>query len=102
MKKIKVIVKRPLDIVGHEDRIPNDDKVISEIVGGNIETIFLSKDIVVLCNEDGKLLGLPHNLDLKKVRLVGTLIFAGINDQGYTDYPGDINHFRKHILGGDL
>jgi len=102
MKKIRVIVKRPLDIVGHEDRIPNDDKAISEIVGGNIETVPIGKGIAILCNEDGKLLGLPHNCDLFRMNLVGTLIFVGINDQGYTDYPGDINHFRKYILGGDL
>lgn len=102
MKRIRVIIKRPLDIVGHEDTIPNDDKLISEIIGGDIENIFLPKGIVIICNENSKWLDLPHNCDLRGMSLAGTLIFAGINDNGYTDYPGDLNHFKKYILGGDL
>lgn len=30
-------------------------------VGGYIETITLATDAVIICNEEGRLMGLPHN-----------------------------------------
>lgn len=60
MKKIKIILKK----VGEEPRIayiPNTLEAMQELVGGYIETVTLASDFIVVCNEEGRLIGLPNN-----------------------------------------
>ena len=52
---------------------------LQKTVGGYIETVTISTDVVIICNEEGKLLGLPHNCRFCGCDFVGTLIIAGID-----------------------
>ena len=77
-KKIKVIVKdpeKPARVVWISNTLEN----LQKTVGGYIETVTISTDVVIICNEEGKLLGLPHNCRLFGCDFVGTLIIAGID-----------------------
>lgn len=44
--------------------IKNDLKELQGIVGGYIETVTITSDAVVICNEEGRLLSLPYNCNI--------------------------------------
>lgn len=85
-KKIEVIVKKP-GMGFYVDHIDNTLETLQEIVGGYIETFTIAKDAVIVCNEEGKLMGLPHNIDIRGESFVGNIIFAGIKGDEFTDIP---------------
>lgn len=87
MDKIKVYVKR----VGEEAElceIENTLEALQRTVDGYIETVTLG-DVVVICDEEGRLKGKPHNCRYRSIPFCGTIIFAGIDeDEGeFADYP---------------
>ena len=63
---MKVLIVEPLK-TPYEREIGNDLKSMQEVVGGYIEAIypFEDEEIALICNEEGKLNGLPLNHVLK-------------------------------------
>ena len=55
---------------------------LQEAVGGLIEIIDIEDDVCILCNEEGKLIGLEGNRRLSDDILVGTFFVCGSNDEG--------------------
>ena len=55
---------------------------LQEAVGGLIEIIDIEANICILCNEEGKLIGLAGNRKLGDDILVGTFYVCGSNDEG--------------------
>ena len=47
-------------------------------MGGYIETVTLAKDCCIICNEEGRLQGLPYNLTFGGISFVGTVLFVGV------------------------
>ncbi len=88
-KTIKVAIKRPQDNSWHFETIDNTLKALQRIVGGYIEPITLFRDLVIICNEEGRLLGLEPNCTICGVEFVGPLIAAGIDRDEITDVPED-------------
>ena len=41
--------------------IDNTLKALQAEVGGYIETVTITSDAVIICNEEGRILGLPYN-----------------------------------------
>ena len=85
MRKIKAIIKRPDELYGHVCQISNSLQNLQKTVGGYIETIYLTDDVVVICNEEGLLQNLPFNMRLHDQELVGTIIVCGIEGDELTD-----------------
>ena len=85
MKKIRVIIKRPDELYGHVCNISNSLENLQKTVGGYIETVYLTDDVVVICNEEGLLKNLPYNMKLHDQELVGTIIVCGIEGDELTD-----------------
>ena len=86
MHKIKVFIKDP----GKKLRSVSISKTLENLqktVGGYIETVTLASDLVIICNEEGKLRGLPYNCRILNGEFVGTLIFAGVKDDDFDDVP---------------
>ena len=84
--KIKVFIKDPgkkLRSVSISNTLGN----LQKTVGGYIETVTLFSDLVIICNEEGKLLNLPYNCDILNKSFVGTLIFAGVDGDEFGDVP---------------
>ena len=102
MNRIKVIIRRPDEPIGHVEHIDNTLQELQSIVGGYIETVTITTDLVIICNEEGRLIDMPYNCNLFGHDFYGTLIFAGIDGDEFGDYPGDLNHFKKYIIGGAL
>ena len=55
---------------------------LQEAVGGLIEIIDIEDNVCILCNEEGKLIGLEGNRKLGDDILVGTFFVCGSNDEG--------------------
>lgn len=92
--KIKVIIKRPY-CAPYVTNISNTLENLQKTVGGYIETVTLASDLVVICNEEGKLLGLPHNCKVADVDFVGTIIFCGIDGDEFGDIPCEFESFKR-------
>ncbi|MBR0178885.1 MAG: DUF3846 domain-containing protein [Firmicutes bacterium] len=94
MRKIRVIIKQPGRkpyVTNISDRLGN----LQEHVGGYIETVTLFKDLVIICNEEGRLRDLPYNCRILGIDFVGTIIFAGIKGEEFDDIPVDFKTFKK-------
>lgn len=84
--KIKVIVKSPEEDYGRMLEIENELSVFQKIVGGYIETTG-RKDLIIICNEEGKLQGMKPNLVFGTDLIVGTIIVCGASGDEFTDVP---------------
>lgn len=90
-EKIDAVTKRPGGKPQHTS-IANNLKNLQNYVGGYIETVTFSTgfgNLTVICNEEGRLRGLPHNCKIGNVDFVGDIIIVGADlDTGeFTDLP---------------
>ena len=78
MEKIKGLLIKPYELP-EEIEIDNTLEAKQEIVGGYIECVYLPNDdsVVLICNEEGKLLGLPFNRDIGQDIIAGPFIIVG-------------------------
>lgn len=93
MSKIKAYIKAP-GKKPHSTWISNTLENFQSHVGGYIETVTLTEDLVIICNEEGRLIGLPHNCEVSGVDFVGTIIFVGIAGDEFCDVPISRKAFR--------
>ena len=83
---MKAIRKKP----GCEPELIDIDNTLKSLqaeVGGYIETVTIASDAVVICNEEGRLCGLPHNCRFFGVDFVGTILVVGRNKDEFCDVP---------------
>ena len=67
--------------------VDNTLKALQAEVGGYIETVTIASDAVVICNEEGRILGLPDNCRVCGVDFVGTILVVGRNKDEFCDVP---------------
>lgn len=60
MKKLKVIIC-PAEREPHVTNVSDTLEALQKAVGGYIEAVTVLEGVVVLCNEEGRLMGLPEN-----------------------------------------
>ena len=77
--QILVVIKEPGQAPKVEPLFNNTLEAFQEAVGGYIETVTIAEDLVIICNEEGRLMGLPFNVTVANVGFVGTVIAAGVN-----------------------
>lgn len=97
-KKIKVIIKEP----AKKPRcvwISNTLENLQKTVGGYIETVTVASDMVIICNEEGRLRNLPYNCDVCGVSFVGTIIFCGVSEDEFCDIPVDYQALKNLMPG---
>lgn len=77
-KKIKVLVVEPNELP-REEMIENTLKAKQDLVGGDIEYVSRDyySDVIFICNEEGKLRGLPFNRDIGQDIIAGPFIIVG-------------------------
>lgn len=86
MNKIHALIKDP----GKKPRsvnISNTLKNLQKTVGGNVEAVTIADDFVILCNEEGRLKGLPWNCEICGINFVGTIILCGVCGEEFADLP---------------
>lgn len=67
--------------------VDNTLKALQTEVGGYIETVTIASDAVVICNEEGVLLGMPYNCRFFDVDFVGTILVVGRDRDKFCDVP---------------
>ena len=67
--------------------VENTLRVLQTEVGGYIETVTIASDAVVICNEEGRLCGLPYNCRFVGVDFGGTILVVGRNKDEFCDVP---------------
>ena len=83
---MKVIGKKP----GKDAEvmmIDNDLRALQEYVGGHIETFTFSQGACVICNEEGRLNGMPYNLTFVGQEFYGPVLIAGVKKDDFCDVP---------------
>lgn len=71
----------------HEVIVPNRLKTLQQIVGGYIETVTIADDACVICNEDGRLQGLPYNCNFCGTDYYGSTLIVGVDGDEFCDVP---------------
>ena len=91
---IRVLMKKPGDEPWIFD-IQNTLDDLQNKVGGYIETVTLASDLVIICNEEGRLKGLEYNCTICGLDLVGTIILCGTDGENFTDLPVSYGEMKK-------
>lgn len=65
--------------------VENTLKALQQEVGGYIETVTIASDAVIICNEEGVLLGMPYNCRFFGVDFVGTVLIVGTKGEEFCD-----------------
>lgn len=82
------ILFKPAGQAFREIIIPNDLRTLQELVGGgNIETFTFAEDACLICNENGRGLGLEENCTFLGMDFVGPILIVGIQGEEFTDCP---------------
>lgn len=95
MRKIKCIAKRP-DSGFYVTNISDSLANLQKFVGGYIEIVQLFGDLAVICNEEGRLNGLPYNCTIDGVSFVGDILLVGTAGDELEDLGQDfIDRFQQ-------
>ncbi len=98
---MKVIIKEPEEQYGRIEEIDGSLENLQSIVNGYIEMVTIGEDLVVLCNEDGRLLSLPVNVLINDVEFVGTIIACGSGEENFCDIPISFEDWMKIVNNGE-
>lgn len=80
--------------------IGNTLRDLQACVGGYIETVTLATDAVIICNEEGRLMGLPHNCIFRGVEFCGPIIVAGVADEEFVSLEAEAAKQIVKWMGG--
>lgn len=100
MQKIKAIIKRPDEAYGHVTWISNSLHNLQSIVEGHIEPIALTKNLVIICNEEGKIKNLEDNFYIGsrvKDMIKGDVIVCGVKGEDFDDVPIDFGSWKRML-----
>lgn len=93
MNKIRVIIKKPGE-AAYMTVIENSLEKLQKIVDGYIETVTIAEDLVIICNEEGKLKKMPYNCEILGVEFLGPIVFAGVDSDEFANIPVSYSKFR--------
>ena len=89
----KLEPKRELEII----EIDGSLESMQDVVGGYIEIVPWVKGLVLVVNEEGKLLGLDYNFTFGNDIIVGTAFFAREDGEDLTDLTDNDIDLLKQI-----
>ncbi len=81
---MRVIRKRPGQVPQIVD-VENTLESLQFEVDGWIEAVTFAEDACVICNEEGRIQGLPFNLELMGILFFGTILIVGVDGENFTD-----------------
>ena len=65
--------------------IENTLEAMQKAVGGYIEVVRMDNNLLMICDEEGKLKGKPYNFDLGRDIIVGDVLFVQNDGEDFTD-----------------
>lgn len=81
-------------------QVKNTLEALRQAVGGPIETVTLARDAVIICNEEGRLMGLPHNCRFLGIDFVGPILVVGVDGDGFCSLSDEGAEFLMNQFGG--
>lgn len=94
---MRVIYKAPGQ-PPEERSIPNTLEALQRAVGGYIENVTITTDACVVCNEEGRLLGLEPNVIFLGVTFVGPILIVGVKGNELVSLPRRTSGFLLEAL----
>ena len=83
--------------------IENTLEALQRGVGGKLEAVTLASDAYVLCNEEGRLLGMPYNTTICGVSFVGPLLIVGIAGEDFAGLTEQqVDRLRTLLVAGRM
>lgn len=92
MGMISALVKRPGEIPRHVN-VSNSLEALQKNVEGYIEVVSICPwdgkhiGLAVICNEEGRLKGMPYNCRIDGNDYVGPIIMVGVKGEEFVDLP---------------
>lgn len=80
--------------------VDNTLKAFQAEVDGYVETVTIASDAVIICNEEGRLYGLPYSCRFLGVDFVGTILVVGRNKDEFCDVP-EADFWMYHLREED-
>lgn len=96
--QILVIIKEPGQAPRVEPLFYNTLESFQKAVGGYIETFTLAEDLVLICNEEGRLRGLPYNTAIAGCVFHGTIVAAGVRGDDFASVKAAHVPFVMRLL----
>lgn len=96
MNKIYVLTKRPGEPprrVWISDTLEN----LQRFVGGYIEIVHIASDLVLICDEEGRLKNKPYNCTLLGAPFVGDIIICGTRGEELDSLPCDRKRLKQYF-----
>lgn len=78
-----------------EREVENSLEALQELVGGNIEAVTIASDCVVVCNDEGRINGMPYNCHVMNIDFYGPVFFCGIEGDEFADMPLGLQMFMQ-------
>lgn len=94
---IKVFIKHPGKL-GYTAVIKNELKEMQELVGGYIETVMFGENLVIVCNEEGRLIPLERNI----LDIYGTFFIVGISGDEFRSLTVAETRFCEYLMNGEV
>lgn len=86
--QILVVIKEPGQAPRVEPLFDNTLEAFQKAVGGYIETVTIAEELVIICNEEGRLRGLPFNVNVCGIGFVGTVVAVGVKGDEFASLKG--------------
>lgn len=86
--QILVAIKKPGELPGLEPLFENSLEAFQKAVGGYIEVVTVASDLVLICNEEGRLLNLPFNTTICGMDFYGPVLAVGTKGEGFASIRG--------------
>lgn len=77
--------------------IENTLEALQQGVGGKLEVVTLASDACILCNEEGRLLGMPYNTTICGASFVGPLLIVGTAGEDFSDLTERQEHALRAV-----
>lgn len=100
-RQIMVIVKEPGKAPVLEPLFGNTLEAFQKAVGGYIEVVTIATDMAIICNEEGRLMGLPFNTELCGVGFCGTILAVGVKGDEFASLKASGVPLLMRALGGE-
>lgn len=96
---IRVLIKRPGEAL-RAQVVENTLEALQNLVGGPIECITITSDLALVCNEEGRLLGLSPSVTVLGVQFVGPVAFVGVRGEDFMDITRAGERLVRRLVDG--
>lgn len=99
--QILICIKEPGSPPRIEPLFDNTLEAFQQAVGGYIETVTVADDLVLICNEEGRINGSPYNVTICGCDFFGTVLAVGIAGDEFASVKGRLVSMVLNMLRGD-